>query len=46
LNSDLKRNFEYFGLTGLITYNSSTIKRTALSAKVIKGKLNYLDYKD
>ena len=46
LNSDLKRNFEYFGLTGLITYNSSTIKRTALSAKVIKGKLDYLDYKD
>ena len=44
LSANSKRDFNYFGLTGLITNEYSVIKKEALSARVINGKLKYLDY--
>tara|TARA_B110001454_G_scaffold172526_1_gene163572 strand:- start:739 stop:1914 length:1176 start_codon:yes stop_codon:yes gene_type:complete len=46
LNSTSKSNFNYFGLTGLITNEYPLIQKKSLSAKVIKGELKYLNYAD
>jgi len=46
LNSNSKRNFNYFGLTGLITNEYPSIQKESLQAKVINGTLQYQKYKD
>ena len=44
LNTSSRRNFNYFGLTGLITNEYPSIQKKSLHAKVIKGKLEYQGY--
>jgi hypothetical protein len=44
LNTSSRRNFNYFGLTGLITNEYPLIQKKSLHAKVIKGKLEYQGY--
>ena len=46
LSANPRRNFNYFGLTGLITNEYPIIKKEVLSARVVNGKLKYLDYTD
>ena len=46
LDSNPKRKFNYFGLTGLIKNDYSLIKKKSLHAKVVNGKLKYLNYVD
>ena len=46
LDTSSRRNFKYFGLTGLITNEYPLIQKKSLHAKVIKGKLEYQDYDD
>ena len=44
LDTSPRRNFNYFGLTGLITNEYPSIQKKSLHAKVIKGKLEYQGY--
>ena len=44
LETSSSRNFNYFGLTGLITNEYPSIQKKSLHAKVINGKLEYQDY--
>ena len=44
LNTSSRRNFNYFGLTGLITNEYPSIQKKSLHAKVINGKLEYEGY--
>ena len=46
LETSSRRNFNYFGLTGLITNEYPSIQKKSLHAKVINGKLEYQDYAD
>ena len=46
LDTSSRRNFNYFGLTGLITNEYPSIQKKSLHAKVINGKLEYQDYAD
>ena len=46
LDTSSKRDFNYFGLTGLITNKYPSIQKKSLHAKVINGKLEYQDYSD
>ena len=46
LDASSRRNFNYFGLTGLITNEYPSIQKKSLHAKVINGKLEYQDYAD
>ena len=46
LSSSTRKNFNYFGLTGLISNKYSSIQKESLHAKVINGKLEYQNYND
>ena len=46
LDTSSKRDFNYFGLTGLITNKYPSIQKKSLHAKVINGKLEYQEYSD
>ena len=46
LSSSTRRNFNYFGLTGLISNEYPSIQKESLHAKIINGKLQYRDYND
>ncbi|MDC0076593.1 penicillin-binding protein activator, partial [Gammaproteobacteria bacterium] len=46
LETSSRRNFNYFGLTGLITNKYPSIQKKSLHAKVINGKLEYKYYSD
>ena len=46
LDTSSRRNFNYFGLTGLITNKYPSIQKKSLHAKVINGKLEYQNYDD
>ena len=46
LNSSTKRNFNYYGLTGLITNKDASIQKKSIHAKVVNGKLLYRNYYD
>jgi hypothetical protein len=46
LSSGTRRNFNYFGLTGLLTNKNSSIQKKSLHAKVVNGKLQYQNYDD
>ena len=46
INTSSRKNFTYFGLTGLITNKYPSIQKKSLHAKVINGKLEYQDYGD
>ena len=46
LDSNTRGNFNYFGLTGLISNEYPLIQKESLHAKVKNGKLQYLNYTD
>ena len=46
LSSGTRRNFNYFGLTGLITNKNYSIQKQSLNARVVNGKLQYQNYDD
>jgi hypothetical protein len=46
LDSNTRGDFNYFGLTGLISNEYPLIQKESLHAKVKNGKLQYLNYND